>query len=96
MLPSMLVRALVSLPPMLLATALAADHAEHPSVADMVVQAALVVFLAALFINVVLSVVAIFGNEETSEPADGRLTSPPERNPSLAEPAATAPEAKVD
>jgi hypothetical protein len=69
---------------------------EHPTMLDLVVQAALVVFLAALFINVVLSVVAIFGNEETSEPADGRLTSPPERNPSLAEPAAKAPEAKVD
>ena len=72
---------------------------EHPTVLDLLVQAALVVFLAALFINVVLSVVAILGKEETTEPADGRthhLTSPPKRSPALAEAAANTPDAKVD
>ncbi len=72
---------------------------EHPTVLDLIVQAALVVFLAALFINVVFSVVAIFGDEEISDPADGRtrrFQSPPEPGPSLAEPAAKAPEARVD
>ena len=79
--------------------AFAVGHPEHPTVLDLVVQAALVVFLAALFINVVFSVVAIFGDGEISDPADGRtrrFQSPPERGPSLAEPAAKAPEAKVD
>ena len=77
--------------------AFAVGHPEHPTVLDLAVQAALVVFLAALFINVVLSVVAILGEGEISDPADARtlrFTSPPER--CLAEPAAKAPEAKVD
>jgi hypothetical protein len=72
---------------------------EHPTMLDLVVQAALVVFMGALFINVVLSVVAILGEREISDPADGRthrFTSPPKRSPSLAEPAAKTPDAKVD
>ena len=79
--------------------AFAVGHPEHPTVLDLAVQAALVVFLAALFVNVVLSVVAILGEGEISDPGKGRthhFTSPLERNPSLAEPAAKAPEAKVD
>jgi hypothetical protein len=72
---------------------------EHPTVFDLVVQAALVVVLAALLINVVLSVVAIFADEEIYHHAEGRthrFTSPPEQAPSLVAPAAKAPEAKVD
>jgi hypothetical protein len=79
--------------------AFAVPDPEHPTALDLVVQAALVVFMAALFINVVLSVVAILGDGEISDPADGRtqrFTSPPERGPSLAERAAKAPEAKVE
>jgi SpoVK/Ycf46/Vps4 family AAA+-type ATPase len=38
----------------------------------MVVQAALVVFMAALFINVVVSVVAILSERDAADPADGR------------------------
>ena len=98
MLTSMLVRALVSLPPMPLATALAAGHAEHPGVTDFVVQAALVVFLAALLINVVVSVIAILGEREMSDPTDGRarrFAGEREQRPSLAaEPQGKTSEAK--
>ena len=79
--------------------AFAVGHPEHPTVLDLVVQAALVVFMAALFINVVFSVVAIFGEQEISDPAERRthrFASSPERSPSLSEPAAKAPEANVD
>jgi len=73
LLPAMLVRALAALPPMLLATALAAAHAEQASVADLAVQATLLVLLAALLVNVIVSVVAILrdrdrydGNDEAT------------------------------
>ena len=54
-----LVRAIVSLPVMLLATALWAAHAEHATAADLALQAMLVLFMAALLVNVILSAVSI-------------------------------------
>jgi hypothetical protein len=68
MLPSVLVRALVSLPLMLLATGLWAAHHEHPTATDLAIQATLVLFMAALLVNVIISVVAILRERDTSEP----------------------------
>jgi hypothetical protein len=80
--------------------ALAAGHADHPSAADMVVQAALVVFMAALLINVIVSVVAILGEREMPDPADGRtrrFAGEREQHPSQApEPQGKTVEAKVE
>ena len=80
--------------------ALAAGHADHPSAADMVVQAALVVFMAALLINVIVSVVAILGEREMPDPADGRtrrFAGEREQHPSqAAEPQGKTAEAKVE
>jgi NADH:ubiquinone oxidoreductase subunit K len=71
LLPATLVRAIVSLPLMLLATALwAAAHAEHPTVTDLAIQAMLVLFIAALFVNVVLSVVAILRERHVLDPPE--------------------------
>ena len=73
MLPSVLLRALVSLPLMLLATGLWAAHHEHPTATDLAIQAMLVLFMAALLVNVIISVVAILRERDTSEPpADNR------------------------
>jgi hypothetical protein len=79
--------------------AFAVGHAEHPTVLDLAVQAALVVFLAALFSLMSSSPSLPSSARGISDPGKGRthhFTSPLERNPSLAEPAAKAPEAKVD
>jgi hypothetical protein len=76
MLPSMLDNALVSLPLTLLATTLVATgHAEHVSVAEMLVQAALIVFLAALLLNVILSVVAILRERHVLDPPETGASS---------------------
>ena len=79
--------------------ALVAGNPEHPSATDMVVQGVLVLFLAALLIHVVVSVVAILGDREISDPADGRsrrFAGEPEHRPSRAEPPGKMPEAKVE
>jgi hypothetical protein len=73
MLPPMFVRALVSLPLMLLATGLwAAAHHDHPTATDLAIQAMLLLFMASLLINVVISVVAILRERDTSDPAEHR------------------------
>jgi hypothetical protein len=86
-LPATLVRAIVSLPPMLVATALWAAHSEHPTVTDLAIQATLLVFMAALLVNVIASVVAILREREGSDPGESRashLTSDPGQGPSRA------------
>src|SRR5262245_32417898 len=71
LLPATLVRAIVSLPLMLLATALwAAAHAEHPTATDLAIQAMLVLFMGALFVNVVISVVAILRERHVVDPPE--------------------------
>jgi hypothetical protein len=81
MLASVLVRALVGLPPpLLLASALAASHPEHHSTADMATQWILVLLLAALLINVVASAVVILRERETSLPADSRSDLCPDQD----------------
>ena len=57
-----------------LAVALAVGHADHPTTADIVLQAVLLLFIAALLINVVVSVVAILREREITDPADGRAS----------------------
>jgi hypothetical protein len=71
-LPPMFVRALVSLPLMLLATGLWAAHHDHPTATDLAIQALLLLFMAALLVNVIISVVAILRERETAEPAEQR------------------------
>lgn len=71
LLPATLVRAIVSLPLMLLATALRAAHAEHPTATDLAIQAMLVLFMAALLVNVVLSVVAFLRERHLDPPEAG-------------------------
>ena len=71
MLPAMLIRAGVCLPPML-GTALAAGHADHHTITDVLVQAALLFFMAALLVHVIISVVAILREREAIDPLDGR------------------------
>jgi len=66
----MFVRAIVSLPLMLLATALWAAHVEHPSATDLAIQAMLVLFMAALLVNVIISVVTILRDREAPDPAE--------------------------
>ena len=73
-LPPMLVRALVSLPLMLLATGLWAAHHDHPTAADLAIQAMLLLFMAALLVNVVVSVVAILRERETADAAEHRAS----------------------
>jgi cation transporter-like permease len=92
-LPATLVRALVWLPLILLATALwAAAHAEHPTATDLAIQVMLVLFMAALFVNVVLSVVAILRERHVLDPPEvGRspFVSEPEQ------PARSGPQGKA-
>jgi hypothetical protein len=96
MLPPMLVGALVSLPLMLLATGLwAAAHHDHPTATDLAIQAMLLLFMAALLVNVIISVVAILRERDTSDPAEHRASQfaaelEPQR-PGRAAPAATTP-----
>ena len=82
-LPALLVRALVALPPMLLATALGAGHAEHTSLWDLTLQATLLLFMAALLVNVIASVVAILRepqrDEASDDPSPRRATGPEHR-----------------
>jgi len=89
----MLVRALVSLPLMLLATGLWAAHHDHPTATDLAIQAMLVLFMVALFVNVILSVVAILCERENSDPSEQRATpfavEPEPQRPVRAAPAAT-------
>src|SRR5262245_31871170 len=96
-LPPMLVRALVSLPLMLLATGLWAAHHDHPTATDLAIQAMLVFFMAALLVNVILSVVAILREREASDPAEHRATPfasvPQPQRPERGAPAATTPAA---
>lgn len=94
-LPPMLARALVSLPLMLLATGLWAAHHDHPTAADLAIQAMLLLFMAALLVNVVVSVVAILRESETADVAEHRASrtacelEPP--RPGRAAPTATPP-----
>jgi hypothetical protein len=96
MLPPMLVRALVSLPLMLLATGLwAATHHDHPTATDLAIQAMLLLFMAALLVNVIISVVAILRERDTADPAEHRASQlaselEPQR-PGRTAPAATTP-----
>jgi hypothetical protein len=76
---------------MLLATALWAAHAEHPTATDLALQAMLVLFIGTLLANVVVSVVAILRERQ--------LVDPPEAGPLVAEqaqrPAPPAPPPKT-
>lgn len=72
MLSPMLLRGLLSLPLMLLATGLWAAHHEHPTATDLAIQALLLLFMAALLVNVVISIVAILRERDASESADRR------------------------
>src|SRR5262245_2360451 len=87
-LPAALVRALVSLPSTLLATALwAAAHAEHPTATDLAIQAMLVLFMAALLVNVVVSVFAILRERHPLDPPDagaGAFAAELEQHPARA------------
>jgi hypothetical protein len=74
-LPATLVRAIVSLPLMLLATALWAAHAEHPTTTDLAIQAMLMLFMAALVVNVIFSVVAILRERHVLDPPEGAASS---------------------
>jgi hypothetical protein len=80
---------------MLLANALwAAAHAEHPTATDLAIQAMLVLFVAALLVNVVLSVVAILGERHVIDPPEGGATSlvpELEQRPARAAPPADVP-----
>src|SRR5262245_27555448 len=75
LLPATLVRAIVSLPLMLLATALWAAHAEYPTATDLAIQAMLTLFMAALLVNVVLSVIAILRERQVIDPPEGAASS---------------------
>ena len=96
-LPAMLRRAVVSLPLLLLATKLWAAHAEHPSATDLAIQAMLVLFMVALLVNVIISVIAILRDREAPDPADcgaSRFGSELEpQRPPRAPPPSTAPAA---
>ena len=70
-LPATLVRAIVSVPLMLLATTLRAAHAEHPTATDLALQVLLVLFMAALLVNVIVSVVAILRERHVADPQEG-------------------------
>jgi hypothetical protein len=93
-LTAMLRPAVVSLPLLLLATKLWAAHAEHPSATDLAIQAMLVLFMAALLVNVIISVVTILRDREAPDPADrgaSRFTSELEpQRPARASPPSTA------
>ena len=69
-LSALLRRIAVSLPLLLLATKSWAAHAEHPSATELAIQAMLVLFMAALLVNVIISVLAILRDREASDPAD--------------------------
>jgi hypothetical protein len=55
---------------MLVATALWAAHSEHSTVTDLAIQATLLVFMTALLVNVIASVVAILRAREGSDPGE--------------------------
>jgi hypothetical protein len=75
-LPATLVRTIVSLPLMLLATALwAAAHAENLTATDLAIQAMLVLFMIALLVNVILSVVANLRERHVLDPPAGGASS---------------------
>jgi hypothetical protein len=62
--------------PAMLGTALAAGHADHHhTVADLVLEVALLLVMAALLIHVILTVVAILRERDLSIPGDGRFAS---------------------
>jgi hypothetical protein len=90
-------RAILSLPLMLLATALwAAAHAEHPTATDLAIQAMLVLLMAALLVNVVLSVVAILHERHVLDPPEagaGPLVAELEQRPARPAPQGTTPPA---
>ena len=94
-LPPMLARALVSLPLMPLATGLWAAHHDHPTATDLAIQAMLLLFMAALLVNVIISVVAILRERDASDPTEHRASQfaaelePP--RPGRSAPAATPP-----
>jgi hypothetical protein len=92
-LPASLVRAIVSLPPMLLPTALSAAHAEHPTGEDFAIQAMLVLFMGALLVNVIVSAVVILRERHVIDPEGGAspLASEQEQRPAPAAPQAKAP-----
>src|SRR5262245_25015842 len=92
-LPAAIVRAILSLPLMLLATALWAAHAEHPTATDLAIQAMLVLFVAALLVNVVLSVVAILCERHVLDPPEGAssLLAELEDRPARSAPPANVP-----
>ena len=71
-LPPALVRAVVSLPLMLLATGLWAAHHDHPTATDLAIQAMLLLFMVALLVNVIVSVVAILRERDAADQVDGR------------------------
>jgi hypothetical protein len=71
-LPPVLLRALLSLPLVLLATGLWAAHHEHPAATDLAIQAMLLLFMAALLVNVIISVVAILCERDPSDLAEHR------------------------
>jgi hypothetical protein len=51
-----------------------AAHPDHHTVTDLAIQAALVLFMAALLVNVIVSVVAILRERDAPEPVKHRAS----------------------